>query len=234
MAYGNKTGGKTLFFTFINLKKEDDKAYIEVFDRAEGEKGEVVSECDYVQGQLIDIKFGTGEYQKSGDVYPTVVLTLKDIETEVRYRLKCKFEKMNGVMRSILNRLLTATSFDNIYIAYFGNKGEYKNASVKSNDIKLEYMYTREELAPMIEKIVDKKGTLIKSDYSDLDEFLISKVKDIIIPQLTGDVSTSVDKDIEPTTSSSKSFTPRIKSSEEAKDNPDPFANIGNEDDLPF
>lgn len=182
MGFGSNNRGKMLFFTFMNLKKEDDSAYIQVFDRSLGEKGEVIDECEYVEGELIDVKFGTGSYEN--DEYMTCSLILKDHETGIRYKVGCNFDRMTMLMRTILNRLLSAQSFDNIYIAYFGAKGDYKNVSVKSSGEKLEYLYTREETDQFVEKITDKKGTVIKRDYSELDEHFKKQVEENIIPRL--------------------------------------------------
>ena len=193
MGFGSKNGGKMLFFTFMNLKKEDDNAYIQVFDRSLGEKGEVIDECEYVEGELIDIKFGTGSYES--DEYLTCALILKDHETGIRYKVGCNFDRMTILMRTILNRLLSAQSFDDIYIAYFGAKGDYKNVSIKSSGEKLEYLYTREETDQFVEVIKDKKGTVIKRDYSELDEHLKKQVEENILPRLRKDEQKSEPKE---------------------------------------
>jgi len=230
MAFRSKNGGmKTLSFTFQNLKKEDDEAFIEVFDRSKGEKGEKIDECDFVSGKLVDIIFGEGHYEN--DKYFTCILVF--VDEGVRYKVKCSFDKINILMRNILNRLLSATSFDDIKISYFGKKNEYKNAVVYSNNEKLEYYYSREEIDEKVDKITDKRGTVIKRDFHDLDVFLIDKIKDIVIPQLEGDPYKS-----KKTVTESSEETPSndYQSPNESPDpgQPDNFIDDVPEDDIPF
>lgn len=230
MAYGSNSSGKTLLFTFMNLSKDDDKAYFEVYDP---EQRENIDECDFVEGKLIEIKFGDGEFKDKSETYKTVEIILFDEESNTRYKLKCKFQRFTIVMRNILNRLLTAKSFDNIYIAYFGNKGEYKNVSVRCNNEKLDYMYSYQELDEKVDHIKDKSGKTIKNDYSDLDEFLIEKINDIVVPQLPKR-ETKVSRDETKDDSESKGENPHEEflMKEESKENQD--FEVPPSDDLPF
>lgn len=227
MAYGGNSGGKVLFFTFENSRKDDDQAYISIYDRNAGEKGETVGQCNYVEGDLVGIKFGEGSYEN--DKYKTVVLTLKDNETNTYYKVKCRFDKMTLLMRGVLNRLLTATSMEQVKISYFGNKGEYKNVSVKSHGEKLEYMFSQDTLKPYIFPITDRQGVVLKNDYTDLDKFLMEQVEAMIIPQLP--------KQTEKQESSHTESKPSTKGSEDNHGDPgspiDDFP-VPPTDDLPF
>jgi hypothetical protein len=132
-----------------------------------------------------------------------------------------------------LNRLLTAKSFENIYIAYFGNKGEYKNVSVRCNNEKLDYMYSFQELDEKIDHIKDKSGKTIKNDYSELDEFLIEKINDIVVPQLPKrETKVSRNETKDRSEFQEKNFHEEFPSEEESNENKG--FEVPPSDDLPF
>ena len=178
MAYGDRgRGGVSLYFTFENSRKEDDAAEFSVYH---GIKKEIIDRCTFVEGNLVGIKFGEGDYE--GDKYKTCVVSLQDPESKEYYRIKCRFDKMTQIMRGLLNRLLTLKSCENIKISYYGNKGEYKNVSVRQNDEKVEWMFQNDALKPYIFPIEDRKGNVLKNDYTDLDNFFQEQVEAILVP----------------------------------------------------
>lgn len=221
MGYGNPKNLKYLSFTLKNQKKDAEEAYIEVYDY---KTKSVIDKVSWVRGELVGIKFGTGEYNNKK--FPTVRITLKD--GEEAYIVRSGSDRLTGTMRDILNKFLTATSFDDIYISFFGKAGEYKNISVKANDIKLEYMFNKEDKAQFVD-IVKYQGEDLK-DYSRFDEHIIKAVTEMIIPQLkhieenTPSHAPENDADFDNTTQPSQEPAPS------SQDNPEPVT----DDDFPF
>jgi len=176
MAYGNRTGGKVLMFNFKNLKKEDDEAIIEIYDPA---KGEVVDNATYVEGMLYDITFGKAEYKE--DEFKTVKVKL--VDGDERYIVSFGFKgSITRLARNVLNKLLSCSDFNQIKISYFGRKDEWKNVSVTCNGKEAEYYLSLEEIKSLKKEYKDDKGKIIKTDYTSLNEYLESKINEIIRP----------------------------------------------------
>ena len=55
MGLGNNSNFKYISVTLMNIKKAEDKAYLESYDYDSKEKGE----HDFVEGSLMKIKFST-------------------------------------------------------------------------------------------------------------------------------------------------------------------------------
>lgn len=191
MSFGKRDELHVFACSMYNAKKDAPKAYIQIWDMQLG-KDQEPQEADYVEGELVKIKFEILE-NKQGIKYPGVCLYLKD--GKELYIFKAKFNAFTNSMRAILNKLLSATSYKNIKISYFGNEGEYKNVAVYSNDEKLEYMFSKDELAPYIEVNEDKFGNK-ENNYDALNEFLQIKVTEKIIP-LIQKVEDVIDEKIE-------------------------------------
>jgi hypothetical protein len=202
---GLGTGGSDISYmdTFKNQKKDDDKGCLEAYNMATKE----TTEHGFIQGELTAIKFGKGAYK---DVeHNTIAFYIKDgLDT---YLLKSGFERITTCVRALMNRLLTAESFGDIKISYFGAKGEYKNVGVSANGVKLEYAIDKEARETLTYKMTDKSGKVVSSDYSDLDNVLIDNLKKLVVPRLSGastisEVVTKV-KESEPSTEQTQSTT---------------------------
>lgn len=177
MAFGQRQNNNNFYYlTIKGVKKEAERTYIEVYDGSTKMK----SECEFVKGNLYKIEFSDKAYEGVG--YRAVELYLKD-GNDV-YILRSSGSKFSNHMRTLLNKLLTLTNFNNIEIGVFGKKDDYKNIYIKSNDQKVDFMFSKEETSILVEEIKDKKGNTIQRDYSDLDGMLENKVKEIIYPIL--------------------------------------------------
>lgn len=222
MALGNKSS-VTHTVTFKNLKKEDDRAFLEAYCLETKEN----QSFEYVEGELIDIRFGTGEFD--GKEYNTCAIYLRD--GDQTFKVKSGWERMTTPIRQVLLRLLSLQSPANVQISFFGAKGEYKNAAVKSNGEKLEAMFTKEELEPKIERIKNKKGETISTDFSELEEFIMKTVKEYIYPLLGKNSSSeSIVEDNDTTSTMQETTQPETNNNTEEQADIKPIA----EGDLPF
>jgi len=187
--YGNPNAQRTLYFTLTNLKKEAEKITMSVYDNT---VKDIIDHCQYVEGKLTNVVFGTGEYE--GRPYQTCIIHMIDENENVEYRIKCGFDKITGLTRAILNRLCTAQNFDRIAITVFGEKGDYKNVKVESNEVILKYAFEKEFLKSKTIDTSDSQGVVVHTDYTELNNFMIEQTKNLILPNLNFSSSNNIDK----------------------------------------
>lgn len=173
MAHGNTSNFDYLWCRLKNTKKEEDAGYIQVTHA----KTEKIEQCGFIEGELVSIKFTEKEWE--GKLLKGVKIGLKDGNS---FYVLDIGESFNS--RNLLNKLLNAKEFNDIKISFFGKKDDWKNISVMSNGVKLEYLFSKEDTATMVDIIKDKNGVVVKTDYSDVNDFLKKKVNEIIVPRL--------------------------------------------------
>lgn len=124
-----------------------------------------------------------------------------------------------------MNRLLSATSFDNIKVSYFGKKGEYKNVAVFSHGEKLAGGIDKAELDALKFEVKNSLGEKTGTDYLKLDAHLIDCIQKLVIPQLkTTEVITEEEAEVTTNPPASETIPDNIPSNLEPAE----------EDDLPF
>lgn len=156
-----------IYLTIKGLKKDAEKIYIEKYEGKNVEGKHYKS----VEGDLVKITFPNKEYD--GKKYKGCCIYLKD--NDETYVLKCSFDKITNLIRSIINQILNLKSFENIKITVKGAENDYKNAWVSQNDAKAGFYLSLEEINALIEKFTIN-GDTVKS-YSKLDERLMELVE---------------------------------------------------------
>lgn len=72
--------------------------------------------------------------------------------------------------RSLFNSLLNLKNPKGIVISYYESKKGYESFALRQNDELLKWKHDLKDL-PQAEQIKDKKGVVIKTDYSEVDQF---------------------------------------------------------------
>jgi len=187
MALGNNNsfgGGPLIFLTPRNkdAKGEKVKPYFSVSRVGEdGKIAQTTEQVTSVSGDLVkadykerDVKTkaGTTEKRKS------VALYLKDSQASETYHVDISFSIAG---RSLFNALATlgdSGSFEDVEISVYENRKGFEVFGLKQGGQQVKWKYNLDEL-PKADPIKDKKGNLIKNDYSEIDEFFLIEINKI-------------------------------------------------------
>jgi hypothetical protein len=212
MARGKKTNANYCYITIKGLKKGSEKTYLELreanaltdiqFDQAvedfrtegkefkldrdytcneEGKKHRR-EELDFIEGDLFKIKIGRS---KGTEEYPekdTIMFYLRDKAVNENYTLSGNFGSISMVVRALMNKLLSLKDFNDIHIGVFKNKEGWPNLVFKSHGEKVEYMFDKDETKIHVTAVEYQGKTM--NDYTKLDQMLLEKIKEVVIPQL--------------------------------------------------
>lgn len=204
MAYGENTNsGNKKFFNFkIKTKESVDGKDVKVapyfqVDTKVGEEYVVQpTKPKFVSGNLTRVKLGSYEYE--GENIDTIQLYLEDAG-EV-YNVDLRF---NLISRNIFNSLFNLDSFENLNFSLYENKtekGVFPAVSIKQNDSRVDWKYKLDEL-PKIKKVkVGKKEAI---DSSELDEFFLKHLEELVAKVDAAPKVESAPRDPETSTSDS-------------------------------
>ena len=174
----NQNNNNKLLILKIATKDAEKKNIDPVFNisekSAETGKWGVTGSVSSVSGDLTKIEIRDQEYL--GEHYNTVSLFLNDQDTQETYLLDLR---LNLLTRSLVNSLLGMKDFNDIKVSLYTNKKNgYPAVSVRSHGELAHWLYNLDEV-PAVDEIKDKKGNVVKRDYSDLDSFYVEKLREL-------------------------------------------------------
>ena len=176
---GKFTNGPLIFLSprsskMVNNEEVEVDPHFEVSKVGEDEKIAKTSEtADTVSGDLTKIDFKEREHK--GKKNKHVVLFVKDggdtYHLDLTYRIST---------RSLYNSMLSLSSPKGISIGIYRNKKGFETFSLRQNNDTVKWKYELAEL-PKAEAIHDKKNVLIKTDYSDVDQFFEDGLRELSV-----------------------------------------------------
>lgn len=177
MALGNKNydaNGK-LFVLKIktkNAEQQEVPPFFQISEKVDGKWTDTGNKQTSVSGILTNIE--SKESEINGDIVKSVSVFLKD--KDETYLIDIRYSILG---RGILNSLISLEdSSQEIEISLYQNKKGYASACVRANGEILSWKFKLDEL-PKPDEIKDKKGNLIKRDYSEIDEFFDNEVSEL-------------------------------------------------------
>lgn len=126
-----------------------------------------------ISGDLTKIDFKEREF--NGKASKHAVLYIKDgketYHLDLTYRIST---------RSLFNALLALENADGIKISVYRSKKGYESFALRQGD---ELVKWKHELAtlPKADELRDKKGVLVKTDYTEVDTFFENELKELSI-----------------------------------------------------
>jgi hypothetical protein len=130
-----------------------------------------------VSGRLSKIEFDKKEWD--GNEYHVIKLFICDDEAKEDYLLDLR---TTSDFRNLANSLLNLEDTSKISISLYKttakkNGKDYSNISLWAGNTLVKGKFQWSDL-PKIEEIKDRKGTVIKRDTSEVDEFFVEKLKE--------------------------------------------------------
>lgn len=184
----NTQSNKKLYILKIKTKVLDAESGKElpvvphVFQVTEKVDGKWIARPELInqfKGDLTKIDFDKGEWD--GSEYDIVKLYFNDEENQETYLWD---SKANSDFRAAANSILSLDPSDtsDITISTYKttskkNGKDYSNVGVFQGKTHIKGRFSWDEL-PKPDDILDKKGNLVKRDTSELDEFVISHLKE--------------------------------------------------------
>lgn len=187
------------FFAAIKGAKEGEKVHFELSSKA-GKDEPIKKEGDEpsLSGIITGAEHRIWEYK--GEPKDSVVLIIQDSAAGAEgetYKLEMS---MSSIARSIIKSLLSVTSFfEEIKISLYTNKKGYASVFVSQGvdangkDVACPWAISLEDEAKYItketKKAKDAKGKVVDksvNNYMELDEYLLNRFKDEIIPKVMG------------------------------------------------
>ena len=126
-----------------------------------------------VSGDLSGIQFKTREFNGVSTAH--TILFLKDTESKETYHMD-----LTGRIstRSLFNALLNLESPKGIKISIYRSKKGYESFGVEQNGVNVKWKHELKDL-PQPEKIMNKKGEVIQTDYSEIDALFENGLKEL-------------------------------------------------------
>jgi hypothetical protein len=124
-----------------------------------------------VSGDLSGIQFKTREF--NGVTTAHTVLFLKDTESKETYHIDLTSRIST---RSLFNALLNLQSPNGISIGIYRSKKGFESFGVSQGGVNVKWKYELKDL-PQPEKITNKKGEVIQTDYSEGDTLFENELK---------------------------------------------------------
>lgn len=153
----------------IDGKVEDVDPHFEI--SRVGEDGKIAKTAETAKevfGDLIRIEFKEREFKDKQTKH--AVLYIRDgketYHLDLTYRIST---------RSLFNAFLSLEDAKNLKISYYLSKKGFESFAVRQGDELVKWKYELKDL-PVAEVIKDKKGVVIKTDYSDVDQFFENKL----------------------------------------------------------
>ena len=196
---GNRESANVFYLKVKNTKK-GEKPIIEVSQKKD-DKYEIIQTVTSVSGVLEKIE--EHSYTWEGETIKTLKFHIRDTNAlnknhdQELYILTMNF---NGLSRNILNTLASSKSLiGSVEFSFYQNKNGYPSVGILVNGERGEWMYPVEELNKMVEVVKNKKGEVVSTDTTELDEFFLKALKNEIIPKLGGisGMAATLDKDPE-------------------------------------
>lgn len=160
---GSEEGGAVTFMKIKGMKKEDAKHFFEV-------GGEEI-DGDKFSGKLIGALASSYEFE--GNQKQTMKLTFVDGSRE-KYQLDISYNSLSrNLVNSILGYIDTNKGKElNMELSLYIDKNGYKSLGLLINGERAKWLYSMEQQKALIEKITNKKGEYVSTDYSAWDDTL--------------------------------------------------------------
>lgn len=153
-----------------NKEKEKVEPYFEVNAKNEQGKWVEVDAVPGVEGNLTRLDVKEGEYE--GQKTYNVSVFLKDPDGSQTFLVDLK---LNMLSRGLLNSILNLSKYEDVKFGLYTGKNGYPNVSVRQHGELTKWKYSLDEM-PKPEE-VKFKGK-IQRDYSAVDEFFVTKLKE--------------------------------------------------------
>lgn len=126
-----------------------------------------------VSGDLSGIQFKTREFNGVSTAH--TILFLKDAESKETYHID-----LTGRIstRSLFNALLNLESPKGLTISIYRSKKGYESFGVQQGGVNVKWKYELKDL-PQPEKIMNKKGEVIQTDFSEVDALFEAGLKEL-------------------------------------------------------
>jgi hypothetical protein len=173
----NFASGPLIFLSPRSQKTVDGKkvkvdSHFEISRIGEDKKIKPSTEtCTTVSGNLIKIELKEREF--NGKINKHAVLYIKDGEDTYHLDLTYRLSS-----RSLFNAMLNLPDAKNISIGIYDSKKGFETFSLRHNDEVIKWKYKLEELPPVFE-VKNKKGEVIQNDYSDVDGFFETGLREL-------------------------------------------------------
>jgi enoyl-[acyl-carrier-protein] reductase (NADH) len=95
---------------------------------------------------------------------------------------------------------LSADIIGKVKISVYKNKKGYNSTYIENNGQKLEWKYQPEFLNAKVEKLQNKKGEVVSTDFTELDAFFKQQIQDVLMNKLNPNVDLLDDVKHEDTT----------------------------------
>lgn len=176
-----------------------------------------------VSGDLSAIQFKTREFNGVSTAH--TILFLKDTESKETYHMD-----LTGRIstRSLFNALLNLESPKGIKISIYRSKKGYESFGVEQNGVNVKWKYELKDL-PQPEKIMNKKGEVIQTDFSEVDAMFENGLKELAVK-----FGFSAGKKDEPAAKETPAPAPKPASKTTSKPSAPAKENIAPEEDIPF
>lgn len=188
MALGTSTsynGGPLVFLTPRAKSKDGhklDKPYFSVgrVDK-DGKIAQTEEQPTEVSGDLVSLdikerefKTQTGATEKRDEVS----LYLRDNQVNETYRLPLGFQIAPRSVFNALASLKEKRDFGGLKVSYFRKKNGFEGYALEQRGQKVSWKYEIDQL-PAAEKITDKRGNVVKTDFSEVDDFFKKELLEI-------------------------------------------------------
>lgn len=186
MALGNNSfnSGPLIFITSRSRDEKGNKIkpFFSVSRVDESNKiAQTNEQVTSISGDLIKMEYkerdvktkaGTTEKRKSA------VLYINDAAASETYHIDIGFTLAGRSLFNALASLVDSGSFSELELSIYENRKGYESYGLKQAGQQVKWKYSLDEL-PKADPITDKKGNLIKNDYSEVDEFFLTEINKI-------------------------------------------------------
>lgn len=174
---GNKTNSGPLIFLDTRSQDKDGnevEPHFEVSRSVDGKITKTGEKFNRVSGTLLRPQFGTKTWK--GVESKRVTFYIRDDEANETYALGQSYRIPT---RSLMNGVLSLTDTKGVSISVYRSKKGYEALSLWQNDELVPWKFdtTKGEI-PEAEVIKDKKGNVVKTDFSEIDQFFEDKMKE--------------------------------------------------------
>ncbi len=173
---GNETSKYAKMYFAKLYTKKGTKPHFKFQRAVEGKTTPVKGETQTISGTLKKMTFSSFEFE--GNQIKTVRFFLETLNADgelIAISWGCGW---NQVLINLVNCLLNLNEpITSLLVSVYAGENGYSKSMFRVNGKKLSWKYTIDELADKKEKIYNKAGVLVKTEISELIDFLESELK---------------------------------------------------------
>jgi hypothetical protein len=182
----------------------------------EGKIVQTTETCSKVTGDLTKIEFKSREIKGVSSRH--VILYISDADTKETYYLDLS---MRISTRALMNAMLNLTSAKNIGVSLYRSKKGYESFGLEQDGVSVKWKFELKDL-PEADVIKDKKGVVVKTDFSEVDAFMETELK-AVAERLFGPESTKASAPANTAANTQPTTAAKVEVKEESKDSDIPF-----------